>query len=248
MSTIRTGISQMSTLQSDRSAYEETTVPAGASPSCARVRSAQAASAPTFDREPRKTPLSAPAMSVVLVSMLLALVLSPVQQSAAMVLPALWQGQETSPAAPSPAPHLEIVAVDVTPARPGNETLCKLRVSIKNTDERPAYALGFSVSINGKDLRVYQRQLFMKPLPGSARGTTTEIDLFNFWTSETGRPAPENGKLEIRVSLTKAKWLQVSQDKAEDGTATEVWTPLGEVEGLPTEQVRVIDLDTKKGG
>lgn len=125
----------------------------------------------------------------------------------------------------APAPSLEIVSVEVTPATPAADTLCRLSVQVKNTDDRIATQLGFTIKINGQELPVYGNHLFMFPLAAKA---TSEVPLYNFWSTETSRPMPANGKLEIEVTLREARWMDISM---KDGTET--WAPLGDVEGLP---------------
>ena len=58
------------------------------------------------------------------------------------------------------------------------------------------------------------------------------IALYNFWTSESGRPAPADGRVEVLVRLREARWVEVSEVE-EDGETVEVWTPVGDVAGLP---------------
>lgn len=123
------------------------------------------------------------------------------------------------------ASKLSIAAVHVEPAQPAADTLCRLRVEIKNDDERIASQLGFDVTINGQQLPVYGNHLFMFPV---SPGGTSELALYNFWSTETSRPLPASGKLEVEVTLREARWMDISD---EDGT--EVWTPLGDATGLP---------------
>lgn len=143
-------------------------------------------------------------------------------------------GQE---AQPSP---LAIVEVAVTPTDPGPDTLCQLRVRLANRGDRPAYALGFEVRLGGEALPVYERQLYYQRL---APGETTEVRLFNFWTTETGRQRPADGRLAVEVVLREATWLEVSTEPEEgSGEPIEVWAPGGEVPGLPVSSSRVLEL------
>jgi hypothetical protein len=135
----------------------------------------------------------------------------------------LVAAEETPAAAASP---LLIEAIAVEPTEPGPETLCKLRIKIRNGGGRPASSLRFAVKVAGHSLPVYGNQLFMYPL---APGAATEVRLYNFWTTETGRPAPPDGKLTVEVALTEARWLKLTTDP--DGV--EVWEPLEPVPGLP---------------
>jgi hypothetical protein len=133
-----------------------------------------------------------------------------------------------------PAPGLTLEAVKVDPASPGPDTLCKLSVTVKNAGAKTASALGFRVKVDGKELAVYGNELFFRPVPA---GGTTEIKLHNFWSSETGRPFPTNGRMTVEVTLAEARWMDV---KAENGA--EVWTPTGAVEGLPVSKSVTLTL------
>ncbi len=137
-----------------------------------------------------------------------------------------------------PAAAVSIEGIVVEPADPGPDTLCRLTVRLKNSGDRVASQLGFTVRINGKDLPVYGNQLFMFPLEP---GAVSELKLYNFWSTETSRPMPADGRLELEVELKEAQWIDISID--DDGV--EVWTPLGAIEGLPVSSK--IALSMKKG-
>ncbi|MCE2557267.1 MAG: hypothetical protein J4F98_01280 [Acidobacteria bacterium] len=122
-----------------------------------------------------------------------------------------------------------LTGIEVSPAAPSAETLCKLTATIENTGNRAVYSFGFDVEVNGHSLPVYEKQLFLQVIEA---GQSEEVALYNFWTSETGRPAPADGKLEVLVRLREARWVEVS-DVEEDGETVEVWTPVGDVSGLP---------------
>ncbi len=130
------------------------------------------------------------------------------------------------PAEEASSPQLIIESITVTPEQPGPDTLCQLRVQLRNRGPEIASQLDFSIKINGQELAVYTNQLFMFPVPA---GATEEIQLYNFWTTETSRPMPKDGKLTVEVVLKDARWMEIKED--EEGV--EVWTPLGEVDGLP---------------
>lgn len=139
-----------------------------------------------------------------------------------LLLPLAVPGaQETKPIPPG----LLVETLKVDPSSPGPDTLCKLSVTIRNTGSRVASALGFRVKVDGKELAVYGNELFFRPI---AAGATADVKLHNFWSNETGRPFPTTGKMTVEVTLTEANWMDV---KTESGT--EVWTPVGPVEGLP---------------
>jgi hypothetical protein len=127
--------------------------------------------------------------------------------------------------AEAPKPSLSIEAVKVEPASPRPDTLCHLTVTLKNAGTQPASALELVVKVNGQELAAYKKRLYLAPVEP---GATRELRLFNFWSTETGRPAPADGRLKVEVTLARASWMQkTSRDGAE------VWTPLGAAPGLP---------------
>ena len=131
---------------------------------------------------------------------------------------------------PPPEPKLSIAAITIEPSSPGPDTLCQLRVKIRNEGDEIASQLGFDVKLNGQSLAVYGNQLFMFPVPAKGEG---EIQLYNFWTTETSRPEmPANGKYAVEVILREAQWMSITMEE-EDGEAVETWRPLGAAEGLP---------------
>jgi hypothetical protein len=131
-------------------------------------------------------------------------------------------------------PALTLESVQVEPAAPGPDTLCHLRVTLRNAGERPASELEFVVKLNGRELPAYKNRLYLKAVdPGAAR----EIRLFNFWSTETGRPAPADGKLALEVTLARAAWMH---KETKDGA--EVWSAAGPVEGLPVSKTVVLKM------
>lgn len=138
--------------------------------------------------------------------------------------------QEPKPA----APLLALESVQVDPASPGPDTLCRLSVKLRNSGTKTASAFAFRVRIDGKDLPVYEKELFLRPV---GAGASSEIRLHNFWSSETGRPFPAGGKMTVEVTLAEARWMDV---KTQNGT--EVWTPAGPVEGLPVSKTATLTL------
>ena len=141
------------------------------------------------------------------------------------------QGKAAEPApqaaekAAATSAALALGAVTVTPAAPGPDTLCQLRVEVKNGGDRIASQLAFAVKLNGQELPVYRNQLFMQRLDP---GKSATVRLYNFWTTETGRAAPADGKYRVEVTLVSAQWYEVA---SKDGV--EEWTPQGAVPGLP---------------
>lgn len=133
-----------------------------------------------------------------------------------------------------PAPGLTLETVKVDPASPGPDTLCRLSVTLKSAGAKTASALGFRVKVDGRELAVYGKELFFKPV---AAGSTAEVRLHNFWSSETGRPFPTSGRMTVEVTLVEARWMDV---KTENGA--EVWTPAGTVEGLPVSKSVTLKL------
>ncbi|HVR28801.1 MAG TPA: CARDB domain-containing protein [Thermoanaerobaculia bacterium] len=124
-----------------------------------------------------------------------------------------------------PAP-LRVERITVAPASPGVDTLCRLTAAIRNEGEVAASQLAFTVRLNGEPLAVYESQLYYQALPP---GETSEVRLYNFWTTETGRGRPADGKLVVEVVLEQARWMKIERDGD-----TETWTPVGEVSGLPS--------------
>ena len=123
------------------------------------------------------------------------------------------------------APAVTIEKVTVTPAQPGPDTLCQLQVTLRNAGDKPASELAFTVKVNGQELPVYRQHLFMMRLDP---GKSTDLRLFNFWSSETSRPAPADGRYVVEVSLDASRWYTIVQEGNE-----EVWTPIDAVAGLP---------------
>ena len=135
------------------------------------------------------------------------------------------------PAKPAASP-LTLGTIHLTPANPGADTLCQLRVEVANKGDRIASQLAFTVKINGQELPVYRNQLFMQRLDP---GKTATVRLYNFWTTETTRPAPADGKYLVEITLREAKWYEIATN---DGA--EEWTPLQPVAGLPVKATMVV--------
>ena len=132
------------------------------------------------------------------------------------------EGEEKKP----PSPPVTVEAVLVTPESPGSDTLCKLRVRLKNHSDRNISGFGFQVAINGHDLPVYEKQRYLEALvPGESR----EISLFNFWSTETDRPTLEGGSLKVDITLVEARWVDITVEND-----IPVWTLLEPVKGLPS--------------
>ena len=140
----------------------------------------------------------------------------------AMGIPAAHAAQ---PPVSAPESELSLTRVLVEPAAPAADTLCRLRVEIRNSGTRPASHLVFRVRVAGHELPVYGKLVTLQTLPA---GATSEVRLYNFWSSETGRAFPADGKLTVEVALLEARWVRV---ETKDGD--EVITPLEPVAGLP---------------
>jgi len=97
---------------------------------------------------------------------------------------------------------LQVVAVDVEPKQTAPDVLHKLRVRIRNDGSDPVSDLMFQVTVNGQRLAVYLNHVFT---PDLVPGKETEVQLYNFWSSETGRPFPKDGRLVVEVQLTAAR-------------------------------------------
>jgi hypothetical protein len=141
-----------------------------------------------------------------------------------LVLAPLLGGAAAS-GAETAKPALSIESVKIEPASPRPDTLCHLTVTLKNAGEQRASALEMTVKINGRELSAYKKRLYLTAVEP---GATREVRLFNFWSTEAGRPAPADGKLNVEVTLSRASWMQKT---TRDGA--EVWTPTGDAPGLP---------------
>jgi len=131
-------------------------------------------------------------------------------------------------------PALTLESVKVEPASPGPDTLCSLAVTVRSSGTLRASALELSVKVNGKELPAYKDRLYLEAVePGTAR----EIRLFKFWSTEPGRPAPADGRLQVEVTLARAAWMD---KEVTDGA--EVWTAAGPVEGLPVTKSVVLPM------
>lgn len=151
---------------------------------------------------------------------------------------AVLQADESAEA----ASKLSLVELVIEPQVIAPDTLCRLRVKLRNDGPQIASQLGFSVKINDQELSVYGNQLYMFPIPP---GETSELQLYNFWSTETSRPTPASGKLVLEVSLKEAKWMK-REIETEAENEVEVWTPLGDVAGLPSQASHTITLASKK--
>ena len=152
----------------------------------------------------------------------------------AILLLSFWPCDVAAQSDEAVKPRLEMTSVSVEPKAPTEQTLCTLSVEIENRREQIASQLEFRVEINGVGLPVYSNQVFMYPVAPEA---TTEVKLYNFWSTETSRPFPDSGRLEITVSLVAAQWMKIG--KEED---VEVWEPLGPVEALPVSSSTSVQL------
>jgi hypothetical protein len=146
-----------------------------------------------------------------------------------LLLSASAPAAEPAKTAASP---LALGTIHLTPANPGADTLCQLRIEVANKGDRIASQLAFTVKVNGQELPVYRNQLFMQRLDP---GKTSTVRLYNFWTTETSRPAPADGKYRLEVTLREAKWYEIA---TKDGV--EEWTPLQPVPGLPVTATLVV--------
>jgi hypothetical protein len=143
---------------------------------------------------------------------------------------------------------LRIESIVVSPERPADDTLCRLTVRLHNAGAKAMYSFAFDVKLDGVSLPVYERQLFLQAI---GAGETAEVRLFNFWTTETSRPRPADGKLDVEVTVREALWLDITHEPAADeapasGEAAEpveVWTPAGEVPNLPVRRSLVLELE-----
>jgi hypothetical protein len=150
----------------------------------------------------------------------------------ALGAPHAARAQEAEKAA---TPPLSIEAIVVEPGKPAADTLCRLSVKLGNAGDEVASQLAFQVKLNGQELGVYGNQLFMFPVEP---GGENDLRLYNFWTTETSRSMPADGKLTVEVTLTEARWMKIEND--DEGV--EVWTPLGDVPGLPVSKSVTLEM------
>jgi hypothetical protein len=137
-------------------------------------------------------------------------------------------------AAEAPSRPLTLEAVKVEPASPRPDTLCRLTVTLRNAGDQHASSLEFAVRINGQELPAYKQRLFLTPVQP---GTTREIHLLSFWSTEASRPVPADRKLNVEVTLARASWARKT---ARDGA--EVWASTGDVPGLPASKSVALTL------
>ena len=127
-------------------------------------------------------------------------------------------------------------ALEIGPPSPGPETLCRLRVRIRNTGGKGVTSFVFRVRFDGQEVSTYKDHVFDQPI---ARGEGGDVELYNFWTSDPGRPSTRKEQLRVEVALEEASWVEVKRD----GNRVEYKT-LGSVEGLPVSISRVVPLNT----
>jgi hypothetical protein len=133
------------------------------------------------------------------------------------------QRSTNPPSATTDHALLRIVAVQILPAGrnaasaeppPATpDTLYQLRVRIRNNGSEPASDLSFQVSVSGQRLAPYLNHNFRTDLPP---GKETDVQLYNFWSSETGRPFPADSRLVVEVRLTGARWMGAGDKKPSD--------------------------------
>ena len=109
--------------------------------------------------------------------------------------------------APPVEPPLTIDSIRVTPDAPTASTLCHLTIAVTNATDRPISRLGLAVTVNGRPVKAYERTLYMQTLRPHA---TTEIPLYNFWTTESSRPASADNRLVLEVAVVRAAWTIVT--------------------------------------
>lgn len=135
------------------------------------------------------------------------------------------ESQEQKAASP-----LVLEAIEVVPAKPAPDTLCRLRVKVRNTGTQAASRLALSVRINGKKVPGYDGLLLLQPL---VPGASADVPLYNFWSTETYRPVPKGKKLSVEVELRKAEWVDLG-------------TPAGDVPGLPVSRSLTVAMGRGK--
>jgi len=112
---------------------------------------------------------------------------------------------QTASAQPTPAvsqSSLRIVGIAVQPTNPGPDTLCRLRIRLLNPRKGSVSDLHLRVTGNGQRLDNFMNDSWRSLLPP---GKETDVQVFNFWSSEVGRPYASDGKLVIEGRLTGAR-------------------------------------------
>jgi len=141
---------------------------------------------------------------------------------------------------PAQGSPLTIVALTVEPANLGPRTLCRLSVKIENRGSSPASSFHFKVKIKGEEVNTYQRTYLMDRIDS---GTTQEIRLFNFWTSDPAGPSSgTGGPLPVEVTLDEAQWCEVGKQ----GNVNEMKLT-GAVEGLPVSKSLTLQVKSVGG-
>lgn len=132
---------------------------------------------------------------------------------------------------------LVIDAIEVDPPQPGPDALCKLKVRLRNKGSQAVSDLMFDVTLNGQPLSVYSNHSWALNL---GPGKDAEVKLYNFWTSESGRPVPKDGRLVVEVRVKAARWY----DMDDQGSAAK---PGKEVEPLPPARSVTLTISPKSG-
>lgn len=127
---------------------------------------------------------------------------------------------------PSP---VVVDTVTVSPAAVRGETLCQLVVGLRNAADFDLSAFRFRVVVEGHALPAYERRVFVETLPAGER---REIRLYNFWSAESGRPAPTDAALDVEVELVEARRL----GRSREASGEEVWKLGDAVAGLPSKR------------
>lgn len=133
---------------------------------------------------------------------------------------------------------LSLEPLEIEPAEPSPDTLCKLKVKVRNRGKEAATHFAFAVKINGQEVPVYKKTVYVQTVPAAS---VTEIQLYNFWVTERGREVPADGQLRIEVELLQAHWMEVKTDEKRSEQK-----PLGKVDGLPVKAVRAFPLKTTR--
>lgn len=137
-------------------------------------------------------------------------------------------------------PSISIQTLTIQPAEPTVDQLCRLTLLLENSGSEILSRLVFRVVVNGHELPTYRNQMFLTRIKP---GATEPLHLYNFWTTESGRPAPTDGTLRVEVTLTEASWVKV--ETSEEGDA---WHPIGPVSGLPISASATMPLRKNDAG
>ncbi len=112
----------------------------------------------------------------------------------------------------------DLRAIPPQAAPADQQALHRLSVDVTNNSESTASRLRFAVDVNGAEVSLYRRRVYLLTIPPQQ---TRTVRLYNFW-------APP-GDLRVSVSLVDARTV------VDEGGDVPTWRETGVVDGLPIE-------------